>query len=697
MGAMRAYRPKLRPPRAPVASPAPLHDQAAHVEISLQLASKTIGTKFVPNGCADLIVFADAMEFVAQASSRSVAAAGLLFVLAAGTHAIPWLSKIVTEEVLIPHDLGALKVYFGKLCEEYSKHPSTVVKPTWVAHGQGYMGSVTGMHPIQAMRASDDACGIFKGLVGALEPLVMDILQSRGLNAEHIEAALAAIESSKLPLHLPRGEQAVKTPNGYCAMRIVRSFITWGMTTRRLDATPIPEAIFESFWRRQRFAKHLWPISNALEFDTYERRLAQVTRDLIPQPLLKSRSIACGDVAIWPLTFVWLCEVATLIDCTPRARMNRLLRTPTAAYDSVRAATVTTAVQRGAVGRSQLVFVSNAVLRAIKGYEGPLGDVQSENLRTWLADTSERHAAAHSLAYAGSRAAKRAEEAQAAHEDVFKETPKQRSRSGTFVAAAGADCIDEAVRKAERSQRRQKRAAKDKEFVKKVNAQRRAFPVLSFAKLIKELIVSIVGEDGRLYKMQPVAILLLQDAAEHWLFDVLAKANQLAVQAKRRTLMTKDLQLLRSLLEEEGLAIAHSWVLEQQKMEQRAAKRRKITSGAQPPAAAAPDGSRLESERRWSTKAGSEAAMSASAAEIADSHVESPTRRLSGASTMTWGSEDLDLDLPASSTCASSVSPIPKASRDSACPLALLAVLAVVGRRLISFLAYADSARMVLA
>lgn len=67
-----------------------------------------------------------------------------------------------------------------------------------------------------------------------------------------------------------------------------------------------------------------------------------------------------------------------------------------------------------------------------------------------------------------------------------------------------------------------------------------------FARLVREL-VAYKHPDGDTYRWQKAAIECMQEAAETYLVSLLSDANLLALHAKRVTLMTKDIALIRLL------------------------------------------------------------------------------------------------------------------------------------------------------
>lgn len=67
---------------------------------------------------------------------------------------------------------------------------------------------------------------------------------------------------------------------------------------------------------------------------------------------------------------------------------------------------------------------------------------------------------------------------------------------------------------------------------------------LPFQRLVREVVWSLFGET---YRFQSTALLALQEASEAYLVNMFSMVNDIAIHAKRQTVMPKDLQLWRRL------------------------------------------------------------------------------------------------------------------------------------------------------
>jgi len=72
-------------------------------------------------------------------------------------------------------------------------------------------------------------------------------------------------------------------------------------------------------------------------------------------------------------------------------------------------------------------------------------------------------------------------------------------------------------------------------------------PRLSFCRVVKEIMMNLVGNNSRQFRIQALALDALQESCEQFLVRFFEEANLCAIHAKRVTLMTKDMQLLRAI------------------------------------------------------------------------------------------------------------------------------------------------------
>ena len=71
-------------------------------------------------------------------------------------------------------------------------------------------------------------------------------------------------------------------------------------------------------------------------------------------------------------------------------------------------------------------------------------------------------------------------------------------------------------------------------------------PKLSFCRVVKEIMSDILG-GAKQFRVQALALEALQESAEQFLVRFFEESNLCAIHAKRVTLMTKDMQLLRAI------------------------------------------------------------------------------------------------------------------------------------------------------
>ena len=71
-------------------------------------------------------------------------------------------------------------------------------------------------------------------------------------------------------------------------------------------------------------------------------------------------------------------------------------------------------------------------------------------------------------------------------------------------------------------------------------------PKLSFCRVVKEVLMNVLG-GAQQFRIQSLALEALQESSEQFLVRYFEEANLCAIHAKRVTLMSKDMQLLRAI------------------------------------------------------------------------------------------------------------------------------------------------------